>query len=83
MARFQREAQVLASLNHPHIAQIYGIEQGDHKRTALVLEFVDGATLADRIEQGPLPLDETLADCGGRLLRRSRPRTTTASSIAT
>jgi Tol biopolymer transport system component/predicted Ser/Thr protein kinase len=55
VARLQREAQVLASLNHQHIAQIYGVE-GD----ALVMELVDGPTLADRIAQGPLPLDEAL-----------------------
>ena len=55
VARFQREAQVLASLNHPHIAQIYGVED-----RALVLELVNGPTLAERIAQGPLPLDEAL-----------------------
>src|SRR5688572_14797359 len=59
LARFKREAQVLASLNHPHIGAIYGIEE--HARaTALVLELVDGPTLADRIVQGPMPLDEVL-----------------------
>ena len=59
VARFKREAQVLASLNHPHIASIYGFEDsgGTH---ALVLELVEGPTLADRIAQGPLPLDEAL-----------------------
>ena len=59
LARFQREAQVLASLNHPNIAQIHGIEQGDDTR-ALVPELVEGPTLADRIKQGPIPLDEAL-----------------------
>jgi serine/threonine protein kinase len=59
LARFQREAQVLASLNHPNIAAIYGIDQGDDTR-ALVLELVEGPTLADRIAQGPIPLDEAL-----------------------
>jgi hypothetical protein len=59
LARFGREAQVLASLNHPNIAGIYGLEDsGDTK--ALVLEFVDGPTLADRIAQGPLPAEESL-----------------------
>ena len=59
LARFGREAQVLASLNHPNIGGIYGLEDsGDTK--ALVLELVDGPTLADRIAQGPLPLDEAL-----------------------
>jgi len=59
LARFQREAQVLASLNHPNIAAIYGIEQGDDTQ-ALVLELVEGPTLADRIKQGPIPVDEAL-----------------------
>ena len=49
--RFQREAQVLASLNHPNIASIHGLEEADGIR-ALVLEFVDGPTLADRIARG-------------------------------
>jgi serine/threonine-protein kinase len=59
LARFQREAQVLASLNHPHIAAIYGIEESGGAR-ALVLELVEGPTLADRIAQGPVPLDDAL-----------------------
>ena len=59
LARFQREAQVLASLNHPNIAQIHGIEQSDETR-ALVLELVEGPTLADRIAKGPIPVDEAL-----------------------
>src|SRR5688572_28488802 len=59
MSRFTREAQLLASLNHPNIASIYGVEEGSGG-LALVLEFVDGETLAERIDRGPLPLDETL-----------------------
>src|ERR1700752_2761969 len=59
LARFHREAQVLASLNHPHIGAIYGFEDSGETH-ALVLEFVDGPTLADRIAQGPIPLDEAL-----------------------
>ena len=59
LARFQREAQVLASLNHPNIAQIHGIEKTDDTQ-ALVLELVEGPTLADRIAKGPIPLDEAL-----------------------
>ena len=55
LARFQREAEVLASLNHPNIAAIYGLEGG-----ALVLELVEGDTLADRIARGSIPLDEAL-----------------------
>jgi len=60
LARFSREAQALASLNHPRIAQIYGLEEVE-SRTALVLELVEGPTLADRLLRGPLPLDEALA----------------------
>ena len=60
LGRFQREAEVLASLNHPHIAAIYGFEDADGVK-ALVLELVEGATLADRIAQGPIPIDEALA----------------------
>ncbi len=59
LARFQREAQVLASLNHPGIAAIYGIEESGDTR-ALVLELVEGPTLADRISKGPIPVDEAL-----------------------
>ena len=55
LASFTREAQVLASLNHPNIAAIYGVED-----QALVMELVEGPTLADRIKQGPIPLDEAL-----------------------
>jgi len=60
LARFKREAQVLASLNHPHIGAIYGFED-DAGVHALVLELVEGPTLADRIVQGVLPLDEALS----------------------
>ena len=59
LGRFQREAQVLASLNHPGIAAIYGLEEADGTR-ALVLELVEGPTLADRVARGPLPIDEAL-----------------------
>jgi serine/threonine protein kinase len=59
LARFTREAQILASLNHPNIAAIHGIEESDDTR-ALVLELVEGPTLADRIAKGPIPLDEAL-----------------------
>jgi Tol biopolymer transport system component/predicted Ser/Thr protein kinase len=55
MARFTREAQVLASLNHPNIAAIYGVE--DH---TLIMELVEGQTLSERIKTGPMPLDEAL-----------------------
>ena len=74
LARFEREAKVLASLNHPNIGHIYGLEEarpsdpstdsrrtdGTHPVRALVLELVEGPTLADRIAQGAIPLDEAL-----------------------
>src|SRR5262245_38853091 len=66
LARFKREAQLLAALNHPNICALYGLEDSDpsagsgQAALALVLELVEGPTLADRIAQGPLPLDEAL-----------------------
>jgi len=59
LARFRREAQVLASLNHPNIAHVHGLEQSDGVQ-ALVMELVEGPTLADRIAQGPIPVDEAI-----------------------
>ena len=59
LARFEREAKVLASLNHPNIGHIYGLEEAAGQQ-ALVLELVEGPTLADRIKQGPIPIDEAL-----------------------
>ena len=59
MARFEREAQVLASLNHPHIAHVHGLVESNGIR-ALVMELVEGQTLAERIAKGPIPLDEAL-----------------------
>ena len=59
VARFQREAEVLASLNHPNIAAIYDLQELDGSRF-LVLELVEGETLADRIQRGPIPVDEAL-----------------------
>jgi eukaryotic-like serine/threonine-protein kinase len=60
IARFTREAQTLAALNHPHIAQIHGLEESSGVR-ALVMEFVQGEDLAHRIARGPIPLDDALA----------------------
>src|SRR6187455_1742161 len=60
IARFLREAKTLASLNHPHIGAIYGLEESNGVK-ALVLELVEGPTLADRLERGPLPMAEALA----------------------
>ena len=59
LARFEREAKVLASLNHPNIGHIYGLEEAAGQK-ALVLELVEGPTLAERIKQGPIPVDEAL-----------------------
>jgi eukaryotic-like serine/threonine-protein kinase len=59
MGRFQREAKLLAALNHPNIASIYGLEDSGDTR-ALVMELAEGPTLADRIRQGPIPIDEAL-----------------------
>src|SRR5258705_13412199 len=65
MARFEREAQVLASLNHPNIASIYGLEERNGaaskiNQVGLVMELVEGPTLADRLRSGSLPIDEAL-----------------------
>src|SRR5437879_2032722 len=66
-SRFEREARVLASLNHPNIAAIYGIEES-RGRKFLVMELVPGETLAERIKRGAIPVDEALGiakeDCG-------------------
>src|SRR5688572_18631643 len=60
LARLQREAEVLASLNHPHIAAIYGLEDAGGVK-ALVMELVEGDDLAQRIARGPMPLGDVLA----------------------
>src|SRR3989304_6033396 len=60
LARFEREAQVLAQLHHPNIASMLGLEESKGVR-ALVMELVLGPTLAERLESGPLPLDESLS----------------------
>src|SRR3989454_2039631 len=59
LARFQREAQVLASLNHPNIAQIYGLEESDNTR-CIVMELVEGETLQERLKRRPISLEEAL-----------------------
>ena len=59
LARFEREARMLAALNHPNIATVYGFEQADAAHL-LAMEVVEGATLADRIERGPIPLEQAL-----------------------
>lgn len=63
LARFQREAELLAALNHPNVGQIYGIEKTGTV-SALILELVEGPTLAERIAQGPIPVDEALRIAG-------------------
>src|SRR3989337_1663036 len=59
VARFQREAKLLASLNHPHIAAIYGFEEVEGKRL-LLMELVEGATLADQLREGALSVEDAL-----------------------
>ncbi|MCB1009858.1 MAG: serine/threonine protein kinase, partial [Acidobacteria bacterium] len=59
LARFEREAKLLAQLHHPHIASIFGLEEADGVR-GLVMELVEGPTLAERLERGALPLEESL-----------------------
>ncbi|MGA2262585.1 MAG: protein kinase, partial [Acidobacteriota bacterium] len=63
MARFKREAHLLASLNHPGIATIYGLEESGDVR-AIAMELVDGPTLADCLQSGPIPLDDALPIAG-------------------
>ena len=75
LARFSREAQVLASLNHPNIAAIYGIEETSGV-TALVMELVEGEDLSQRIARGAIPIDEALpwpVDCPAPYGRQSFP----------
>src|SRR5262245_65221944 len=59
IVRFRHEAQILASLNHPNIAQIHGLEESDNTR-CIVMELVEGETLQDRLNRGPIPDDETM-----------------------
>src|SRR5499426_2058625 len=59
VARFQREAEILASLNHPHIAQVYGLEESNQTR-CIVMELVEGETLAERLRRGRVPVDEAV-----------------------
>ena len=80
LARFEREAKTLASLNHPNIAIIHGLEKADGIR-ALVMELVEGPTLADRIGQGPIPSTRHCRS-RSRLPRRSKLRMSRGSFIA-
>ena len=80
LARFEREAHILASMNHPNIAAIHGLVESE-SGPALVLELVEGLTLQDRLASGPLALDEALS-VPGRLPARSKRLTSKASFIA-
>ncbi|MCH7547498.1 MAG: serine/threonine protein kinase, partial [Planctomycetes bacterium] len=63
MARFEREAKLLASLNHPHIATIHGLEEAQGNQY-LILEYIEGETLAERLARGAIPVDEALPIAG-------------------
>ncbi len=78
LARFQREAHLLASLNHPNIAAIYGLEEADGK-PFLVLELVEGEDLKQRLERGAIPVDEAL-EIGRLRWRRGRDKGGTRSN---
>ena len=80
LARFQREAEVLASLNHPNIAAIYGLEESGGM-TALVMELVEGDDLSQRIARGAI-LSTKRCRSRSRSPRRSKPRTSRGSSTA-
>src|SRR3989442_608852 len=64
LSRFRREARLLASLHHPNIAAIHGLEQSATGQRYLILERVSGETLAERLRRGPLPVREALDVCG-------------------
>ena len=81
MSRFEREARVLASLNHPHIGTIYGVDETDGVR-ALVLELVEGPTLAERLGGGPVPVREALS-AARQIAEALTRRTRRASSTVT
>jgi serine/threonine protein kinase len=87
LARFRREAQILASLNHPNIAHLYGLAEADGI-VALVLELVEGPTLADRIAHGAIPTDEALPiakqiQIGIRTIKSSRAGRPSRKTIST
>ena len=82
VARFEREAKVLASINHPNIAALYGMEESNGQHF-LIMELVEGETLAERLQRGPLPVEEALRDRAARSPKRWKRRTRRASSTAT
>ena len=79
LARFEREAKLLASLNHPNIATIHGLEESEG-HSFLVQELIDGTTLADRLREGPMPAEEGLR-LAEQMPKPSKRRTRVASSI--
>ena len=81
LARFEREAQLLAQLHHPNIASVFGLEESSGVR-ALVMELVDGEDLSTRIERGPIPLDDALP-IAKQIAEALKPLTSTESSTAT
>ncbi len=87
LSRLEREAKLLASLNHSNIAHLYGFEQATlpdgSNAHLLVMELVEGEDLAERLKRGPIPVDEADRPSPGRSPRRSRRRTRRASSTAT
>src|SRR5262249_54444084 len=80
VARFEREAKLLASLNHSNIAALYGLEQSDG-RHFLIMELVEGSTLSERISQGAAPIGQALK-ISLQILEAPRRRTRRASFIA-
>ena len=82
VTRFQREAELLASLNHPSIAAIYDLEEAD-SQCFLILELVDGETLSERLNRGPIPLNDALQLASQIAEALARQHTSAGSSIAT
>ena len=80
LARFEREAKLLASLSHQNIATLHGLEEHEGQRF-LVMELAEGETLAERIKKGPIPVDDAL-EYARQIAEGSRPRTSRASSTA-
>ncbi len=79
LARFEREAKLLAQVNHANIATLHGLEEHDGQKF-IVMELVEGETLAQRIAKGAIPFDEA-SPCSSRSLKASKPRMRKASFI--
>jgi serine/threonine protein kinase len=82
LARFKREAEIRAALNHPHIAQVYGLTGTPDGAPAMVMELVDGETLAEMIGRGPIDRPHAV-DMAVQIAEGSRPRTRPGSCTAT